>query len=49
MEPRVYFPAVTPEGLYHQDKRRRDWDEAQRKIDKEIEKVLRLTKKELVS
>lgn len=33
---RLTIPEVTPEGLYRQDKRRRNWDEQDRKVTKEV-------------
>lgn len=29
---RMKFPAVTPDGLYEQDRRRREWDEMDRRV-----------------
>lgn len=36
VEGAVFFPPVTPEQLFKQDKRRMDWDERERKLDREI-------------
>jgi hypothetical protein len=35
----VIFPAITPEQLYDQDKRRREWDEQERRMSIELAKL----------
>lgn len=33
----IIFPPVTPEGLYVQDKRRRDWDDRERQLTRSLQ------------